>query len=75
MAENANDLRNQPPGPESPYSESQVEKGNPSNATKQPGNKSREQQSGQQTQQTPKKDVQGGGGIKEEPQKTGTGKH
>ncbi len=68
------DVKNQQPNSESAYSESQVEKGNPSNATKQPGSQSREQQSGQQTQQTPKKDVQGGE-KKEQPQKTGTGKH
>jgi hypothetical protein len=53
---------------------SQSGQGNPSNATKQPGDQSREQQHGQQTQQAPKKDVQGGA-KKEEPQKTGTGKH
>jgi len=65
---------NQPPGPESPYSETQVEKGNQSNATKQPGNESRGQQSGQQTQQKPKKHGHGRD-SKEEPQKAGTGKH
>jgi hypothetical protein len=54
------DVRNQQSG-----SPSQSGQGNPSNATKQPG---------QQTQQAPKKDVQGGA-KKEEPQKTGTGKH
>lgn len=74
MAEDKKNVSNQPPSPESSYSESQVEKGNPSNATKQPGGQSREQQSGQQTPQPPKKDVQGGE-KKETPQKTGTGKH
>ena len=62
------EVHNQQPG-----SPSQSGQGNPSNATKQPA-QSREQQPGQQTQQAPKKDVQGGD-KKEEPQKTGTGKH
>lgn len=65
MADTKN-VQNQQPNPESSYSESQVEKGNPSNATKQPG--------GQPNQQGPKKDVQGTEKNKE-PQKTGTGKH
>ena len=47
MAEDTKDVRNQPPASESPYSESQVERGSdPSNATKQPGH-SREHQGGQ----------------------------
>lgn len=74
MAEDTKNVSNQPPSSESSYSESQVEKGNPSNATKQPGRQSSENQSGQQAQQPPKKDIQGGQ-KKEEPQKTGTGKH
>jgi len=60
MAEDTKNVRNQPPDSESPYSESMVERGNPSNATKQPSRRSRENQSSQQAQQTPKKDVQGG---------------
>jgi hypothetical protein len=61
------DVRNRQSGSQSGQSD-------PSNATKQPGGQSHEQQPGQQTQQAPKKDVQGGE-KKEEPQKTGTGKH
>ena len=52
------DVRNQQSGSQSGQSD-------PSNATRQPG---------QQTQQAPKKDVQGGE-KKEDSQKTGTGKH
>ena len=55
------EVHNQQPG-----SGSQSGQGNPSNATKQPGEQS--------SQQAPKKDVQGGE-KKAEPQKTGTGKH
>ena len=49
MAEDTKNVRNQPPDSESPYSESMVERGNPSNATRQPGRQSRDQQSGQES--------------------------
>jgi hypothetical protein len=68
MAEDTKDVRNQPPASESPYSESQVERGNPSNATKQPGRQSREHQGGQGS---PTKGVKKGDEQKQENQKTG----
>jgi hypothetical protein len=68
MAEDTKDVRNQPSGSESPYSESQAEKGNPSNATKQPGRHSRGQQRGQES---PNKDAKKGDEQKQENQKMG----
>jgi hypothetical protein len=58
----------------SQQSGSQSGQGNPSNATEKPGDQNREQKPGQQTQQAPKKDVQGTE-KKEQNQNTGTGKH
>ena len=68
MAEDTKDVRNQAPGPESPYSESQAGNSNLSNATKQPGGQSRELQRGQES---PIKDVKKGEKQKKENQKTG----
>ena len=67
MAEDTKTARNQPPGLESQYSESQVEPGNPSNATRQPRRRSREQQRGQES---PTKNVKKGDPPKQENQKS-----